>query len=93
MGVALGAGAHEVEGAVADAHARGPEALVGGDLAAQARGRGVDVALDDQSSSRQRAPEQQVAHGPADEVHAVARREGAQQPRAARVGAQHVEGI
>ena len=66
---------------------------MGGDLAAQARGRGVDVALDDHVELAPRAPEQQVAHGPADEVHAVAGREGAQQPRAARVGAQHVEGI
>ena len=93
VGVALGAGAHEVEGAVADADARGAEALVGGDLAAQARRGGVDVALDDDVELAPRAPEQQVAHGPADEVHALARREGAQQARAARVGAQHVEGV
>jgi hypothetical protein len=57
----------------------------------QARGGGVDVALDDEDQLARRALEQQVAHGPADEVHAVVRREGAQQPRAARVGAQRVE--
>ena len=93
VGVALGAGAHEVEGALADADARGPEALVGRDLASEARRRGVDVALDDDVELAPRAPQQQVAHSPADEVDPVARREGAQQPRAARVGAQHVEGI
>ena len=93
VGVALGAGAHEVEGALAGPHARGPEALVGGDLAPQARRGGVDVALDDHVELAPRASEQQVAHGPADQVHAVAGREGAQQPRAARVGAQHVEGV
>ena len=91
--VALGAGAHEVEGAVADRHACGPEALVSGDLAAQACGGGVDVALDDHVELAPRAAEQEVAHGPADEVHAFAGREGVQQPRAARVDAQHVEGV
>ena len=91
--VALGAGAYEVEGAVADRDARGPEALVGGDLAPQAAGGGVDVALDDHVELAPPAPQQQVAHGPADEVDAVAGREGVQQPRAARVGAQHVQGL
>ena len=66
---------------------------MGGDVAAQARRGAVDVALDDQVELARRALQQQVAHGAADQVHALARREGAQQPRAARVGAQHVEGV
>ena len=93
MGVGLGAGAHEVVRAAVDGDARGPEAVVGGDLAAEAIGGGVDVALDDHVELAPLAAEQQVAHGAADEVHAVAGREGAQQPRAARVDAQHVEGV
>jgi hypothetical protein len=66
---------------------------VGRDLAPQARRGGVDVALDDHVELAPWAPQEQVAHGPADEVHAVAGREGVEQPRAARVGAQHVESV
>ena len=93
VSVGLGAGAHEVVRAAVDAHARCPEAVVGGDLTVQARGGGVDVAFDHQIELARRTLEQQVAHRAAHEVHAVARREGVQQPRAARVGAQHVDGI
>jgi hypothetical protein len=66
---------------------------VRGDLAPQAVGRRVDVALDDDVQFAPPAAEEQVADRPADEMHAVAGREGAQQQRAARVDAQHIEGV
>jgi outer membrane protein assembly factor BamB len=91
--VALGAGPHEVEGAVADAHARGPEAIVGGALAAEARRGGVDVALENEVELARRASQQEVADGAADEVHALVGREGVEQPRAAGIGAQDLEGL
>lgn len=64
---------------------------MGGELASQACRGGIDVAVDDDVELAGCALEQQVADRAADEADAVAGREGAQQQRAAGVGAQRLQ--
>ena len=84
--VRLAARGGEVPAAIAVAHRRGAEALVRHARAArdQPRRERVDVALDDDVELARLAAEQQVAHGAADEVHALHARGRVEQPPAAR---------
>ncbi len=93
MQVGLRARGGEVPAAVAVAHGRGPEALMRGGDVAQRRRQRLDLALDDDVELARDAAEQEVAHGPADEVRARHAVGGVEQPTAAIQRAQLLEEI